>query len=109
MSSGVPIDVAVAQALTSVKVNAPVVPVVANVLAKPIQEPAAIVRALVEQVTGTVRWRESVAYMAQQGVTTFYEIGAGKVLSGLIKRIADGANATPIGTPAEVEAFKAAR
>jgi [acyl-carrier-protein] S-malonyltransferase len=92
-----------------VAVNAPAVPVVSNVKASALSDPGEIVKALVAQVTGTVRWRESVAYMAQQGVTTFYEIGAGKVLSGLIKRIADGANATPIGTPAEVEAFKAAR
>ena len=98
-----------AEALSKVAVNAPAVPVVSNVKASALSDPAEIMKALVAQVTGTVRWRESVAYMAQQGVTTFYEIGAGKVLSGLIKRIADGANATPIGTPAEVEAFKAAR
>ena len=98
-----------AEALSKVAVNAPAVPVVSNVKASALSDPAEIVKALVAQVTGTVRWRESVAYMAQQGVTTFCEIGAGKVLSGLIKRIADGANATPIGTPAEVEAFKAAR
>ena len=98
-----------AEALSKVAVNAPAVPVVSNVKASALSDPAEIMKALVAQVTGTVRWRESVAYMAQQGVATFYEIGAGKVLSGLIKRIADGANATPIGTPAEVEAFKAAR
>jgi [acyl-carrier-protein] S-malonyltransferase len=98
-----------ADALSKVKVNAPVVPVVANVLAKPIQAPDEIVRSLVTQVTGTVRWRESVAFMAQAGVTTFYEIGAGKVLSGLIKRIADGATTSAVGTPDDVAAFKAAR
>ena len=98
-----------AEALSKVAVNAPAVPVVSNVKASALSDPAEIMKALVAQVTGTVRWRESVAYMAQQGVATFYEIGAGKVLSGLIKRIADGANATPIGTPAEAEAFKAAR
>ena len=86
-----------------------VVPVVANVLAAPTADPAAIVRALVAQVTGTVRWRESVLMMAGAGVTTFYEVGAGKVLSGLIKRIADGARASAIGTPDDVAAFKAAR
>ena len=80
---------------------------VANVLAKPIQDPAEIVQALVAQVTGTVRWRELVAFMAQAGVDTFYEIGAGKVLSGLIKRIADGATSSAIGTPDDVAAFKA--
>ena len=98
-----------AEALSKVKVNAPALPVVANVLAKPIQDTAEIVRSLVAQVTGTVRWRESVAFMAGAGVTSFYEIGAGKVLSGLIKRIAEGANATAIGTPEDVAAFKAAR
>jgi [acyl-carrier-protein] S-malonyltransferase len=98
-----------AQALANVSVKRPVVPVVANVLAKPIQEPAEIVQALVKQVTGTVRWRESVAAMAQAGVTRFYEVGAGKVLSGLIKRIADGATASAIGTPDDIAAFKAAR
>jgi len=98
-----------AEALGKVAVSAPRVPVVSNVLARPIQDPADIVRALVAQVTGTVRWRESVASMAQAGVTTFYEVGAGKVLSGLIKRIADGASASAIGTPDDVAAFKAAK
>jgi [acyl-carrier-protein] S-malonyltransferase len=98
-----------AAALSKVSVKPPVVPLVANVLAKPIQDPAEIVRALVAQVTGTVRWRESVAFMAGAGVTTFYEVGAGKVLSGLIKRIADGASASAIGTPEDIAAFKAAR
>jgi [acyl-carrier-protein] S-malonyltransferase len=98
-----------AQALGKVSIKTPVVPVVANVLAKPVTDPGEIVKRLVEQVTGTVRWRESVAYMASQGVTTFYEIGAGKVLSGLVKRIADGATGKPIGAPADIAAFKAAR
>jgi len=98
-----------AQALAKVSIKPPLVPVVANVLAKPISEPAEIVRALVAQVTGTVRWRESVAVMAAAGVTTFYEVGAGKVLSGLIKRIAAGASATAIGSPEDIAAFKAAR
>jgi [acyl-carrier-protein] S-malonyltransferase len=97
-----------AEALAKVSVKAPVVPVVANVLAKPIQAPDEIVRSLVAQVTGTVRWRECVAFMAQAGVTTFYEVGAGKVLSGLIKRIADGAATSAVGTPDDVAAFKAA-
>lgn len=100
---------AMAEALAKVEVRAPVVPVVANVLAAPITDPAEIVRRLVEQVTGTVRWRECVATMAGAGVTTFYEIGSGKVLSGLVKRIADGATGTAIGTPDDVAAFKAAR
>lgn len=98
-----------AEALSKVAVKAPVVPLVANVLAKPIQTPDEIVRSLVAQVTGTVRWRESVAFMAQAGVTKFYEIGAGKVLSGLIKRIADGATSSAVGTPEDVAAFKATK
>jgi [acyl-carrier-protein] S-malonyltransferase len=100
---------AMAEALGKAKVDPPAVPVVANVLATPLSDPAAIVRALVAQVTGTVRWRESVAYMAQAGANTFYEIGAGKVLSGLIKRIAAGANASAIGGPEDVAAFKTGR
>ena len=79
--------------------------VVANVLAKPISDPAEIVRALIAQVTGTVRWRESVAFMAGQGVTTFYEVGAGKVLTGLVKRIAPSATASAVGTPDDVAAY----
>jgi [acyl-carrier-protein] S-malonyltransferase len=98
-----------AQALAQVSVKPPVVAVVANVLAKPISDPTEIVKALVAQVTGTVRWRECVAAMAAAGVKTFYEVGAGKVLSGLIKRIAEGASATAIGTPEDIAAFKAAR
>jgi len=98
-----------AQALAKVSVKRPSVPVVANVLAKAIDDPAEILRALVAQVTGTVRWRESVVYMAGAGVTNFYEIGAGKVLSGLIKRLAEGAAVTAIGNPEDVAAFKAGR
>jgi [acyl-carrier-protein] S-malonyltransferase len=100
---------AMAAALASVTVKAPVVPVVANVTARPVTEPAEIVRRLIEQVTGTVRWRDSVAFMAGQGVTTFYEVGSGKVLSGLVKRIAAGAAGVAIGSPDDVAAFKAAR
>ncbi len=99
---------AMSEALAKVAVKPPVVPVVANVLVKPISDPGEIVRALVAQVTGTVRWRESVAFMAAQGVTTFYEVGAGKVLSGLVKRIADGASGIAVGTPDDVAAFKTA-
>lgn len=100
---------AMAEALAKVAVKAPVVPVVANVLAAPISEPADIVRRLVEQVTGTVRWRECVSFMAGAGVTTFYEIGSGKVLTGLVKRIADGASGIAVGSPDDIAAFKAAR
>jgi [acyl-carrier-protein] S-malonyltransferase len=100
---------AMAQALGRTNVKAPVVPVVANVPAAPISDAQEIVRRLVQQVTGTVRWRECAAHMAGQGVTTFYEIGSGKVLTGLLKRIAEGATGTAIGTPEDVAAFKAAR
>ena len=98
-----------ADALAKVTLKPPSVPVVANVLAKPVREPTEIVRALVAQVTGTVRWRESVGYMAGAGVTNFYEVGAGKVLSGLIKRLADGASASAIGSPEDIASFKAGR
>jgi [acyl-carrier-protein] S-malonyltransferase len=97
---------AMREALGNVTVHVPAVPVVANVEAAPITDPAAIRDALVRQVTGTVRWRESVAYMAAQGVESFYEVGSGKVLTGLVKRIAAGASATAIGTPEDVAAFK---
>ncbi|MGZ5805063.1 MAG: ACP S-malonyltransferase [Xanthobacteraceae bacterium] len=98
-----------AEALAKVSINPPAVPLVANVAASPVTDPATIVRNLIAQVTGTVRWRESIAYMAQHGVTSFYEIGAGKVLSGLVKRITDTATGTAIGAPADIDVFKAAR
>jgi [acyl-carrier-protein] S-malonyltransferase len=98
-----------AEALSQVEVKPPRVPLVANVLAQPVSDPAAIVRALIQQVTGTVRWRESVLFMVEAGVTLFYEIGAGRVLTGLIKRIAEGASASSIGTPEDIITFKAAR
>jgi [acyl-carrier-protein] S-malonyltransferase len=100
---------AMAEALSAVVVKPPLVPLVANVLARPISEPAGIVGCLVEQVTGTVRWRESVLFMAQAGVTSFHEIGAGRVLAGLIKRIAEGASVSSIGTPDDIARFKASR
>jgi malonyl CoA-acyl carrier protein transacylase len=77
--------------------------------AVPVGEPAEIVRCLIAQVTGTVRWRESIHFMAQSGVTSFYEVGAGKVLTGLIKRIAETATASAIGVPDDIARFKAAR
>ncbi len=98
-----------ADALAQVSVQAPLVPVVANVVARPIKEPAEIVQNLVEQITATVRWRESVLFMAQSGVSSFFEIGAGRVLTGLIKRIAESASATPIGLPEDIAKFKASR
>jgi [acyl-carrier-protein] S-malonyltransferase len=100
---------AMAAALAGVTVKSPVVPVVANVLAKPIRDPADIVGALVAQVTGTVRWRDSISFMADAGVTRFCEVGAGKVLSGLVKRIAEGAIGVSVGTPDDVAAFKTPR
>jgi len=99
---------AMAAALASVRVKPPLVPVVANALVRPIRDPGDIVRALVAQVTGTVRWRESIAFMAAAGVTTFYEVGAGKVLSGLVRRIADSARGVSIGTPEDVAIFRLA-
>ncbi len=99
---------AMAEALASVTVNKPVVPVVANVLAEPISDPDEIKKRLVEQVTGTVRWRECVAFMAADGVTDFYEIGAGKVLAGLVKRTAPSVNASSLGTPSDIDAALAA-
>jgi [acyl-carrier-protein] S-malonyltransferase len=85
------------------------VPLIANVTAKPVNDPEQIMRGLVEQVTGTVRWRESMQFMALAGVTRFYEVGSGKVLSGLVKRIAEGAIGVSIGTPDDIVAFKTAR
>jgi [acyl-carrier-protein] S-malonyltransferase len=99
---------AMAEALAKVQVNAPSVPVVANVLAAPISDPDEIRKRLVEQVTGTVRWRECVQYMAANGITEVYEIGAGRVLSGLVGRIEKSVKATPIGTPVDIEAVLAA-
>jgi len=95
---------AMAEALANVVVKAPVVPVVANVIARAISDPEEIKKRLVEQVTGTVRWRECVTYMTANGVTDVYEIGAGKVLSGLAKRIDNSLTATSIGSPADVDA-----
>ena len=100
---------AMARALAETRIAAPAPPLVANFSASPLTDPQAIRDSLVAQVTGTVRWRESVAFMAGQGVTRFLEVGAGKVLVGLVKRIVEGATAIPIGAPADIAAFKAAR
>lgn len=96
---------AMATALAGVAMHTPVVPVFANVLAAPITDRNAIRDALVAQVTGTVRWRESVAAMAAAGIDIFHEIGTGKVLTGLVKRIAPGAAASAVGTPEDIAAF----
>ncbi len=103
-----PAAAAMREALAEVAMREPAVPVVANVEAAPLTDPARIRDALVRQVTGTVRWRECVAYMAGQGVDRFYEVGSGKVLTGLVRRIAPGATGAAIGTPEDVQAFKAA-
>jgi len=95
-----------AAALAAATIIAPRAPLVANVTARPTLDPEAIRRMLVEQVTGRVRWRESMEWMAGEGgVTRFAEAGAGKVLSGMAKRIAPDAEATPLNTPADLEAF----
>jgi [acyl-carrier-protein] S-malonyltransferase len=96
---------AMAAALSKVTIHKPVVPVVANVRAGYANDPKDIADLLVKQVTGTVRWRESVQFMAGEGVTRFVEVGSGKVLNGLIKRIAEGVTASAVGTPDDVAAF----
>ena len=84
----------------------PRIPVVANVTARPEQDPETIRRLLVEQVTGRVRWRESMEWLAGEGaVTRFVEAGSGKVLTGMAKRIASEAEALPLNTPADLESF----
>jgi [acyl-carrier-protein] S-malonyltransferase len=95
---------AMAKALADTEVKRPVVPLVANVTAAPISDPPEIKTRLVEQVTGTVRWRECVAAMAREGVTDVVEVGSGKVLAGLAKRIVPSLNAVSVGTPQELEA-----
>jgi len=95
-----------AAALATATIIAPRAPLVANVTAKPTLDPEAIRRMLVEQVTGRVRWRESMLWLAGTGgVNRFAEAGAGKVLSGMAKRIAPDAEATPLNGPADLEAF----
>jgi [acyl-carrier-protein] S-malonyltransferase len=93
-----------AEALAEAKILPPSVPVVANVTAAPVKDPETIRRLLVEQVTGLVRWRESVLAMKAAGVDTIVELGAGKVLSGLVKRIDRDIAASSAGAPAELEA-----
>lgn len=93
-----------AEALSHVDIETPKVPLVANVLAHDVTDPAIIRSLLVEQVTGSVRWRESVAWMVGQGVTEIWEIGAGKALSGMIRRIERGTAVKAVGTPDDVKA-----
>jgi len=92
-----------AQALEQVDINRPAVPVVANVVAEGITDPATIRSLLVQQVTGSVRWRESVQWMAENGVTEIWEIGAGKALSGMVRRIERSIACAAIGTPDDIK------
>ena len=92
-----------AQALEQVHINRPAVPVVANVVAEGITDPATIRSLLVQQVTGSVRWRESVQWMAENGVTEIWEIGAGKALSGMVRRIERSIACAAIGTPDDIK------
>ena len=101
-----PAAAVMADALAGVDIQPPSVPLIANVRAEPVIEPGAIRRLLVEQVTGAVRWRESMIYLAGAGVTEFWEIGAGKALSGMIKRIAKDVTVRNIGVPADIAALK---
>jgi [acyl-carrier-protein] S-malonyltransferase len=95
-----------AEALAAAAIVSPRAPVVANVTARPVHDPEQIRRLLVEQVTGRVRWRESVLWMAGEGgVTRFAEAGAGKVLTGMVKRLAPDAQGLALNTPADLEAF----
>lgn len=98
---------AMAEALTAVTISPPIVPVVANVTAMPTEDPVQLRQLLVEQVTAQVRWRECVAAMAAAGVTEQVEVGAGKVLSGLARRIDRDLQAVSVGTPEDVAAFVA--
>jgi [acyl-carrier-protein] S-malonyltransferase len=102
-----PAAMAMTEALADAEIKPPCVPLVANVLAGPVTDVEEIRRLLVAQVTGAVRWRESLVFMAGRGVSLFVECGAGKVLSGLIKRITDTASGLPVGTPADIVLYKA--
>ncbi|WP_341246769.1 ACP S-malonyltransferase [Nereida ignava] len=97
-----------ADALARVDVSAPEVPLVANVLAEAVTDPARIRELLVEQVTGSVRWRESVAWMGAEGVTEMWEIGAGKALSGMVRRINRDIACAAVGTPDDIAKLKTA-
>lgn len=92
-------------ALADADVRAPAVPLVANVLADAISDPSEIRARLVDQVTGTVRWRESIGWLAGQGVDTFVEVGTGKVLTGMVKRIARDANGLAVNSAADIDAL----
>ncbi len=98
---------AMKETLADVEIKAPAVPLIANVLAEPISDPEAIRGRLIEQVTGMVRWRETMLYLAANGASTVYEIGAGRVLAGIARRF-DGIQARSVGTPEEAETAAAA-
>ena len=102
-----PAAAAMAEALDNVEILTPKVPLVANVVAHDINDPAEIRNLLVQQVTGSVRWRESVSWMVAQGVTEFWEIGAGKALSGMIRRIEKSAECRAVGNPDDIVALNA--
>ena len=99
-----PAAIVMAQALDAVEMSAPAVPLVANVLAGPVTDPTQIKALLVQQVTGSVRWRESVLWLAQAGVTEIWEIGAGKALSGMVRRIDKAIECRAVGAPEDVVA-----
>jgi [acyl-carrier-protein] S-malonyltransferase len=96
---------AMEEALERVTIAPPAVPVIANVTAMPVGDPTTIRLLLVQQVTGLVRWRETIASLPDLGVETVVEIGAGKVLSAMNKRIAPELKSVSVETPADVEAF----
>ncbi|HUI22087.1 MAG TPA: ACP S-malonyltransferase [Methylocella sp.] len=98
---------AMAAVLESAVIKRPCVPLISNVLAEPVSEPDQIRRLLVAQVTGAVRWRESVMFMAERGISLFVECGAGKVLAGLVKRIAGAAQGISVGIPADIDLYLA--
>jgi [acyl-carrier-protein] S-malonyltransferase len=102
-----PAAAVMATALAEIALGVPTVPVVANVTAEAVRDPAAIARLLVEQVTGLVRWRETVLYFRDRGVGEIVELGAGKVLAGLVRRMDKDFSVRSIGTPADIEAFQA--
>ncbi|WP_312419789.1 ACP S-malonyltransferase [Shinella sp.] len=94
---------AMREALAAVEAKAPIVPLIANVRAAPVSDPQEIVRLLVEQVTGQVRWRETVEWFGANGVKTLYEVGSGKVLTGLARRIDKSVTGIAINTPADID------
>ncbi|MGG7517054.1 ACP S-malonyltransferase [Allorhizobium undicola] len=95
---------AMREAIAAVEMKAPIVPLIANVRAAPVSDPSEIASLLVEQVTGQVRWRETVEWFGNNGVSVLYEIGAGKVLTGLVRRIDKNLTGTAVNAPADIEA-----